>query len=599
MAGKAGLRDNNRQGYGEVLESGMDRTLDDGRDWSSGLFQCLDDEEVCWWTFWCQFYVVARTWDQFSLMASLRVIFPLVILYILWLVSSMTNATFFLLLSVFWCAIYPCLLAYKRSEIREKLKIQESWMGADCSAHFACNLCAIAQESREAFAAGLPALDFCSGQPLSEFPVSALYNNNSTNPIVDGREGVSTSGKEQDSASPPADMRRLSKTSKYILLFMAFLYVSITGIMCKVGQSGQILVLFLILLQPILVLYFFYYRTLRENVAFDYVVKLFAVGFFVTTIQAVCFEEVLQVLVLFIGSPFIARALGVNSLKDFGVIPGQTDSVSGNASVVLRLWSTVAGPSWRRAAGGSPIAQAIVNVLAMINQTSDMQGFDNVVDKEKLIESLPKLIRQNWILVFVGCFVMAFVVAAGVEETMKHFIVRCYRFGSALKDPYTITVFFLAGACGFATAENMSYVFGGKTGSQDTTSSITQELGVLLLRVLMPVHLICAVIQAVNVSKIVIGKVSEMSLFRVLLPAIILHGTFDFALFVLAVFSFAEDINTTAFEVFTLVVAAIIGCVGMRYAYTSFRDVARDFDFGFQALNDDTEHMEMSARLSI
>ena len=188
---------------------------------------------------------------------------------------------------------------------------------------------------------------------------------------------------------------------------------------------------------------------------------------------------------------------------------------------------------------------------------------------------------------------MAFVVAAGVEETMKHFIVRCYRFGSPLKDPYTITIFLLAGAMGFTTAENIAYVFGSSKGDMGLEDE-SEELGevtVLLLRVCMPVHLICAVFQGCNVSKIVMGQESDMSLFRVLLPGIVLHGGFDFLLFVLSIVGYAEHIDSTWYEIFCLVCAAIVGIVGARVAYTSFKKVASDYEYGFQHLRlDESAH---------
>lgn len=62
-------------------------------------------------------------------------------------------------------------------------------------------------------------------------------------------------------------------------------------------------------------------------------------------------------------------------------------------------------------------------------------------------------------------------------------------------------VYLVAGALGFATFENVEYVFINAGGSQVFSESVLiNELFVLLIRVLMPIHVICAVLQAINLS---------------------------------------------------------------------------------------------------
>jgi RsiW-degrading membrane proteinase PrsW (M82 family) len=61
----------------------------------------------------------------------------------------------------------------------------------------------------------------------------------------------------------------------------------------------------------------------------------------------------------------------------------------------------------------------------------------------------------------------------------------------------------MAGALGFATLENISYVF--SQGSSDAipgTSNFVGELTVLAARILMPIHVICSVLQAINLSRV-------------------------------------------------------------------------------------------------
>jgi RsiW-degrading membrane proteinase PrsW (M82 family) len=67
-----------------------------------------------------------------------------------------------------------------------------------------------------------------------------------------------------------------------------------------------------------------------------------------------------------------------------------------------------------------------------------------------------------------------------------------------------LEVYLVSGALGFATFENIQYVFisGGSGDQMFSKSVLISELFVLLLRVLMPIHVICAVLQAINLSKV-------------------------------------------------------------------------------------------------
>jgi len=69
----------------------------------------------------------------------------------------------------------------------------------------------------------------------------------------------------------------------------------------------------------------------------------------------------------------------------------------------------------------------------------------------KRIETLGKkaifvlLLQKNIFWVLLLLFLNAYVVAAGVEETMKHFVVRCCPFPTPLKDPQSVLIYLVAG----------------------------------------------------------------------------------------------------------------------------------------------------------
>ena len=168
---------------------------------------------------------------------------------------------------------------------------------------------------------------------------------------------------------------------------------------------------------------------------------------------------------------------------------------------------------------------------------------------------------------------------------MKFFAVKCCRQLHPFNNPHAVLVCLMAAALGFATSENIEYVFSTPYGTGLNASEVfLSQLFVLIIRLLMPVHVICSVIQAANLSRVVLGM-RNLTTFQILITAIILHGTFDCYLFA---------VNTVAFvyqtEENSTIAAAIIGPVlitilGILYAYKDFNKVVAEYDasWGFQS----------------
>mmetsp|Transcript_26915 Transcript_26915/g.59566 ORF Transcript_26915/g.59566 Transcript_26915/m.59566 type:complete len:121 (+) Transcript_26915:105-467(+) len=108
------------------------------------------------------------------------------------------------------------------------------------------------------------------------------------------------------------------------------------------------------------------------------------------------------------------------------------------------------------------------------------------------------------------------------------------------------------------------------------------EMFVLLMRVLLPIHVICSVLQATNLSKVLMGE-REMGLFRLLLPAVFLHGCFDFVLFLMGAAQYAYEVDSVMFDVFSNALPAAITVVGVVVAYRGFTQVQASFDSAWQA----------------
>jgi len=98
-----------------------------------------------------------------------------------------------------------------------------------------------------------------------------------------------------------------------------------------------------------------------------------------------------------------------------------------------------------------------------------------------------------------------------------------------------ITVAMVSVALGFACCENLIYIFlyhGDSLGS---------EVTVLIFRSLFPVHPLCAAIQSIGVCKQQLENDRSIQLGRIIIPAIVLHGSYDFIIMFLSFLAGGED----------------------------------------------------------
>jgi len=87
-----------------------------------------------------------------------------------------------------------------------------------------------------------------------------------------------------------------------------------------------------------------------------------------------------------------------------------------------------------------------------------------------------------------------------------------------------ITVAMVATALGFATAENLIYIF------IYTKPDLDSEISTLYIRCLFPIHPLCLAIQSIGVVRRDLEKDKSIGIGKIIFPAWMLHGCFDFAL---------------------------------------------------------------------
>ena len=495
------------------------QVLPNSREWSTKVYQCSKDEESCWWGTWCCWILHARTTESFGLGSSLEsTVYFWIFLISLILVRIFGGLGLFLLYGCIGASVLTWQRAKLRTAIREKLGIAGSIWG-DCFSQCCCTCCAVCQEAREAKSAGVKLLDFCSGQELSDNPhIMAVEGNLNSNRL--GPEGGSFFD----------HLKATSKTSKIILALCAVV-CALCLLLLWVAKPQNIVVLLLVFSQPFLVLYVVYWRSRRKYSSLDYVIKIFACGFWFTSFQSIVLESILQSLIGMLLYPFLGPVdlelsddtVVTDDGHGISLVPSPLHAMIAHSSCRLSIHkvmyravaaainfgsffvpeeSFVNGYSASNSHNVFPSASYSSGFGPMSTVTSNHTHGNSTMSPEEINYLAKKMsIKANIVVVIIGLLLMSFVVAAGVEETMKHFAVRCCRFPTPLRDPHTTLVYLLTSALGFATAENIEYVFGTNSSPIPGTSVFVGELVVLLVRVLLPVHLICATLQAANLSK--------------------------------------------------------------------------------------------------
>uniref|UniRef100_A0A7S3H5G9 Uncharacterized protein n=1 Tax=Spumella elongata TaxID=89044 RepID=A0A7S3H5G9_9STRA len=577
--------------------------------WTTTPFDALRDEESCWWSTWCCCLVSGRTAEAFQIGSSQRQVMGFVtFLLISGLIFLFVPIAGFLLLAggLIYYAYYKAQL---RMKIRELYQIPGTLM-SDFVAHAFCPCCSVAQEAREVLVKGKPVLDFVYGEPLSNISFPQLqtggYAPSSPNQTT-------TAENNDDSVSLVEHLKSVSLLSHLILRLWLCVVVSTFLALIINGKGLSILVLMAVFVQPFLILYFVYWRDPErsKHVSLDYVIKLFAVGFFMSTSQSIVFESILEgilgtavMIVLLILNPHMndnddtdknASAQITAALLPLLSRHGWSHMLSSAAGSLYQFASTMGDPAMDLHTDNyhstsahfldtDTQANSIYHPLVTPPRFLSSNGTND--EDDNISGFSPSIIRRNIVIVVIALLIMAFVIAAGVEETMKHFAVRCCKFPAPLRDPKSVLVYMMTAALGFATSENIEYVFGADKSPIPHTSLVVGELVVLAMRVCMPIHVICSVMQATTFSKVLMGHES-MNIFQILLPAVVLHGTFDFVLFLMGVIGAAYEVNEAALEAFSFILPIGITLVGVYLAYTGFEALLRTFENGWQAVADD------------
>ena len=185
-----------------------------------------------------------------------------------------------------------------------------------------------------------------------------------------------------------------------------------------------------------------------------------------TTFQAVCIEALFQYFtaifllsVVIVSGPFVSSTTsnGMASAALGGMtFPSLLQLHKPSSSILITAMNqlyiihgalfTSGADNMNYSLASSPtpgVSLALKYGMRQYPYSSESDGVRNLAAgvptiSPELMASLQRLIKEYSFVVFLAVFILAFVIAAGVEETLKHFIVRCCPFTRPIKDPSAV-----------------------------------------------------------------------------------------------------------------------------------------------------------------
>eukprot|EP00697_Spironema_sp_BW2_P008451 gnl/Spiro4/23045_TR11388_c0_g1_i1.p1 gnl/Spiro4/23045_TR11388_c0_g1~~gnl/Spiro4/23045_TR11388_c0_g1_i1.p1 ORF type:complete len:323 (-),score=110.89 gnl/Spiro4/23045_TR11388_c0_g1_i1:217-1185(-) len=165
--------------------------------------------------------------------------------------------------------------------------------------------------------------------------------------------------------------------------------------------------------------------------------------------------------------------------------------------------------------------------------------------------------KQIEMVVFV-VFLQAFLVAAFCEEAMKYFIACCVEDRAEVHHPYGMVVYAVSGALGAATLENLGYIMSNSGATALITAIVRGVLAV-------PLHGTTGGLIGVGIVRRAF-LATELSFFEVIRMPVLIHGSYDFLLMLVAALSSmpnkqSED-DISMWAVAAMVSVCAIVCAG-------------------------------------
>jgi hypothetical protein len=436
-----------------------------------------------------------------------------------------------------------------------------SCCGVMCKCWFQClSICALAQEAREMRLLLPPRfqrIDFITHQPFHEYQKD----------VNDLRRGWM--GKTRRKAGILPHIHALSRLSRYIVVtFSCSLVIIILTLLFNPRATftwPDVIVLVATFVQGFLVIYIVHWIFHKSDLSLDAVIKYFAAGFVIATPAAFLFESMLWGIVTasaWLGYMIMDLIKGdefelflYNHYSYFWVV-GELIQAYLVAAVIEELckyytFRSVEHPDLifltgldRQAQDETAVDGGLVKYPYGSHQVSNLnrsQSCGSVSEFSRRSGSSYRRGRSR---------------DSDDDDTFQgiHKTTTTEEFFEDENDARTfrqraaaVTTGMISLAVGLATAENFLYVFlsaGGESSDTDDEQhrddKILQEWMILFFRSIFPVHALGAAMQSINVIRKFVECTSDnnhrIGVGRIILPAVLMHGTFDAILMMVNVY---------------------------------------------------------------
>ena len=414
--------------------------------------------------------------------------------------------------------------------------------GLMCKCWFQClSICALAQEAREVrllLPTRYQRLDYITHQPFHEYQKD----------VNDLRRGWL--GKTRKKSGFMPHINALSRLSRYIVAFFIIAVLIITSTLLFNPRANfswpDAVVLMAAFGQSFLVIYLVHWIFHKSDLSLDAVIKFFAAGFLIAVPSAFVFEGLLVNITL--SCAWLVYSIG-EWLKgeDFDIwvvgnyrilwILGELVNAYLVAAITEELckyytFRCVEHPDLifitgldRRTQDDRNVKGGLVKYPFGSHQVenSNRQGDNDSVSGYSQSSRRSRDSRHR------GTGREDFDLDPALTEDEFYEDendVRTHRQRAA-----AVTTAMISVAVGLACAENFLYVFLIGSSSDEGKSGIPEEWVVLLFRSIFPVHALAAAMQSINMVRKFVecsdDNTHRVGVGRIILPAVLMHGTFD------------------------------------------------------------------------
>jgi hypothetical protein len=422
--------------------------------------------------------------------------------------------------------------------------LMASCCGLACRCWFQClSVCALAQEAREIRLLVHPKfqrIDFITHQPFSEYQGA----------VNDLRRGWL--GKTRRKTGLVPHIQALSRLSRYIVITFTTVIVTISATLLFNPRASfawpDLIVLIATFVQAFLVLYVIHWIFHKSDLSLDAVIKFFAAGFVIAVPTGFFLEGILVNLLLAVTYSIynFIEAIRGESFVHWVVehyrilwILGELINAYIIAAVTEELckyytFRSVEHPDLVFLTGLNRSEQAREAVVGGAvhypygsHQVQDLNRSQSFV-RSTSFESVSSSRSQRSFNSTKSATQLWIDRTATDEEFFEdENDVRTYRQKAA-----ALTTGMISVAVGLACAENFLYVFFlGGTGV-DGDGSIKEEWIVLFFRSIFPVHALAAAMQSIGMIRKFVECTTDannhrIGVGRIIIPAVVLHGSFD------------------------------------------------------------------------